>query len=92
MNDPYGLVTAPPARRAVAARLPFEVAAAAVEFLTGPLLNHPRRVGKPLGEELVGIYSARLARDWWVLYEIDDSSRTVVVLDVRHRSGAYRPR
>jgi len=62
--------TAPPARRALAKRLPIEVASAAAESITGPLLEDPRRVGKPLGAELAGIYSARLGRDWRVLYEI----------------------
>ncbi|MGH3096598.1 MAG: type II toxin-antitoxin system RelE family toxin [Streptosporangiales bacterium] len=56
------------------------------------MLDNPRRVGKPLGEELVGIYSARLGRDWRVLYEVDDRTHTVVVLDIRHRSTAYRAR
>jgi mRNA interferase RelE/StbE len=49
-------------------------------------------VGKPLREELSGIHSARVARDWRVLYEIDETRHAVVVLDVRHRSVAYRPR
>ena len=92
MTDSYELGTAPPARRALADRLPKDVAAAAAEFITGPLLASPRRVGKPLGEELAGIYSARLGRDWRVLYEIDDTRRAVIVLDIRHRSAAYRPR
>jgi len=87
----YGLGTAPPARRALAERLPFDVAAAA-EFITGPLLDDPRRVGKPLGAELAGIYSARLGRDWRVLYEIDEAKHVVIVLDIRHRSAAYRRR
>ncbi len=91
MTDPYELGTAPPARRALADRLPPEVAAAAAEFITGPLLANPQRVGKPLGEELAGIYSARLGRNWRVLYEIDDTKRAVIVLDIRHRSAAYRP-
>lgn len=92
MTDAYELGTAPPARRAIADRLPVDVASAAVEFITGPLLANPQRVGKPLGEELQGIYSARLARDWRVRYEIDDAKRVVIVLDIRHRSNAYRPR
>ncbi len=92
MTDPYELGTAPPARRALAELLPHEVAAAAVEFITGPLLANPQRVGKPLGEELAGIYSARLGRKWRVLYEIDDTKHAVVVLDIRQRSTAYRPR
>lgn len=92
MTDPYELGTAPPARRALAERLPEEVAAAAVEFITGPLLANPQRVGKPLGEELAGIYSARLGRIWRVLYEIDDTKHAVIVLDIRQRSTAYRAR
>ncbi len=60
--------------------------------ITGPLLANPQRVGKPLGEELAGIHSAPLARSWRVLSEIDDTDHTVIVLDIRHRSAAYRPR
>ena len=92
MTDPYELGTASPARRALADRLPPEVAEAAAEFITGPLLANTQRVGKPLGEELAGIYSARLGRGWRVLYEIDYTEHTVIVLDIRHRSAAYRSR
>ena len=66
------------------------MAAAAAELVTGPLLAAPRRVGKPLSRELRGIWSARLARDWRVLYEIDEEQRVVRVLDVRPRRSAYR--
>jgi mRNA interferase RelE/StbE len=92
VTDPDELGTAPPARGAIADRLPPEVAAAAAEFITGPLLANPQRVGKPLGEELAGIYSARLGQVWRVLYEIDETRRVVIVLDIRHRSAAYRSR
>ena len=92
MTDPYELATAPPARRALADRLPPDVAAAAAEFITGPLLTNPHRVEKPLGQELAGIYSARLGRSWRVLYEIDDIKHVVIVLDIRPRSTVYRPR
>ena len=92
MTERYELGTAPPARRALAGRLPAEIAAAAAEFITGALLDDPRRVGKPLGAELAGIYSARLGRDRRVLYEIDDAKHLVIVLDIRHRSAAYRRR
>jgi mRNA interferase RelE/StbE len=88
----YELGTAPPARRALAELLPHDVAVTAIEFITGPLLANPQRVGRPLGEELSGIYSARLAREWRVLYEIDEQSLVVVVLDIRHRSVTYRRR
>lgn len=92
MTARYELGTASPARRALAERLPQDIAVAAAEFITGSLLENPRRVGKPLGEQLEGVYSARLARDWRVLYEIDEARHVVVVLDIRHRSTAYRPR
>jgi mRNA interferase RelE/StbE len=88
----YELGTAPPARRALAERMSFEVATAAAELITGPLLEDPRRVGEPFGAELAGIYSARLGRDWRVLYEIDEAKHVVIVLDIRHRSAAYRRR
>ena len=91
MTGAYELGTAPPARRALANQLPPEVAAAAAEFITGPLLENPQRVGKPLGQELAGIFSARLGRDWRVLYEIDDRRHVVIVLDIRKRATAYRP-
>jgi mRNA-degrading endonuclease RelE of RelBE toxin-antitoxin system len=88
----YELGLARPARRAISERLPHEVATAAVEFITGPLLEAPKRLGKPLRDELTGMYSARLGREWRVLYEIDSSKHTVIVLDVQHRSMAYRQR
>ena len=54
--------------------------------------HHDPHAGKPHGEELAGIHSARLGREWQVLYEIDDTKHVVVVLDIRHRSNAYRLR
>ncbi|MPZ26799.1 MAG: type II toxin-antitoxin system RelE/ParE family toxin [Micromonosporaceae bacterium] len=92
MTSRYELGTARPARRAIADLLPHEVAAAAVEFITGPLLTSPRRVGKALEEELAGIYSARLGRDWRIFCEIDETRQTVIVLDIRPRKSAYRHR
>ncbi|MDA8037664.1 MAG: type II toxin-antitoxin system RelE/ParE family toxin [Actinomycetota bacterium] len=92
MSQRYELGTAPPARRALADRLPPDVALAASELVTGPLLDSPRRVGKPLRDALTGIYSARLGREWRILHEIDEGKRVVIVLDIRHRSAAYRPR
>lgn len=92
MSRPYELGTAAPARRALADRLPADAATAAAELITGPLLDNPQHVGKPLGEELTGIYSALLGRDWRVLYEIDEARHVVILLDVRRRSAAYRRR
>jgi mRNA-degrading endonuclease RelE of RelBE toxin-antitoxin system len=92
VSQRYELGTAPPARRALANRLPPDVAVAASEFVTGPLLDNPRRVGKALHDTLTGIYSARLGREWRILYEINEDKRVVIVLDIQHRSAVYRPR
>lgn len=89
-RQPYELLWSKSARRAIAEKLPEGIAVAAVELITGPLAANPRRIGKPLGDELAGISSARLARDWRVLYEIDEARELVVILDIRHRSVAYR--
>lgn len=90
--EPYEIALAPPARRAISTKLPSDVAVAAVEFITGSLLVSPRRCGKPLHAPLQGTWSARLMRDWRVLYEIDEEKREVQVMDIRHRADAYRPR
>jgi mRNA interferase RelE/StbE len=81
-----------PARRAISETLPEDVAAAALEFITGPLLEVPRRMGKPLRDELTGLRSARLGTRWRVIYRVDESKRTVIVEDIQHRSTAYRRR
>ena len=90
--DPYELGMTRPARRAVSAMLPEDVAAAAVEFITGPLLDAPYRVGRPLRDALSGFHSARLGTQWRVIYRIDESKHAVIVQDIQHRSTAYRPR
>jgi mRNA interferase RelE/StbE len=90
--ESYELGMTRPARRAISELLPQDVAAAAVEFITGPLLEAPYRVGKPLRVKLTGFYSARLGTQWRVLYRIEESKRVVVVQDIQHRSDAYRRR
>jgi len=81
-----------PARRAISESLPEDVAAAAVEFITGPLLEAPYRVSKPLRDTLSGFHSARLGTRWRVLYRIDESKHAVIVQDIQHRSTAHRRR
>jgi len=73
------------------ARLLDRMAAAVVEFLLGPLLENPRRVGHPLQRELAGFWSARRGA-YRVVYEIDDEDRIIDVLRIEHRSDVYRPR
>ena len=91
-GPPYELRWSRTARRAIGERLPEEVATAAAEFITGPLANNPQRLGKALGAELTGIYTARVGRQWRVLYEIDEAGHVVTVLDIRHRAASYRRR
>jgi mRNA interferase RelE/StbE len=90
--DPYELGLTRPARQAISELLPEDVAAAAVEFITGPLLVAPYRVGKPLRNALSGLHSARLGTQWRVLYRIDESKHAVIVQDIQRRSTAYRRR
>jgi len=88
-GEPYRLRIARPAARALAEVLPETVAAAVYAFITGPLLDNPHRVGKPLVPPLAPAWSARRGSHR-VLYLIDDASREVQVSAVRHRSDAYR--
>ena len=85
----YNLLIARPAAKALSDVLPAKVSYAAYEFITGPLLDNPRRVGKPLGSPLAPAYSARRG-DYRVLYFIDDATHTVKVTAIRHRADAYR--
>lgn len=71
------------------ALLPEKIAAAAAEFITGSLLDNPRRVGHSLRDEYSGQHSARRGADWRVRYRIDEDTHTFVVLDVSHRSDTY---
>jgi mRNA-degrading endonuclease RelE of RelBE toxin-antitoxin system len=90
--EPYELGLTRPARRAISESLPEDVATAAVEFITGPLLEAPYRVGKPLRDKLAGFHSARLGTQWRVLYRIDEAKHAVIVQDIQHRASAYRHR
>lgn len=87
--EPYVLRTTPTVRRALTESLPEAVAAAAYEFITGPLLREPHRVGKRLLPPLDDRFSARRGT-YRIIYRIDDKTRTVTVVDVGHRRDVYR--
>jgi mRNA interferase RelE/StbE len=90
MSDPrYELVVAPSARRQLSEQLPEAVAAAAFEFIIGPLLDNPQRVGKRLRPPLDDRHSARRGT-YRVLYRIDPQLRRVTVVGVFARTDAYR--
>jgi mRNA interferase RelE/StbE len=87
---PWQLALASSAERTLA-RLPARVAAAVVEFLVGPLLEAPERVGKPLRYELEGYWSARRGA-YRIVYRLDNDGHTVRVVRIDHRSDVYTPR
>jgi mRNA interferase RelE/StbE len=78
------------ARRAITSTLPESVAAAVLEFCDVALADNPYRVGKPLTGPLSGCHGARRGT-YRMVYRIDETTRTVHVLDVDHRSEIYRP-
>lgn len=90
MTDRYQLRIARPAAHALTNSLPEKIAHAAYEFINGPLLDNPRRVGKPLNPPLAPVYSARRG-EYRILYLIDDATRTVKARTIRRRADAYRP-
>jgi mRNA interferase RelE/StbE len=66
------------------------VVAAVTEFLTTALIRQPRRTGRPLRDDLAGVWSARRAT-YRVLYRIREDAREVIVLGIEHRRDSYRP-
>lgn len=84
---PYRLAITATARRQLAEQLP--TAIAAHEFINGPLLENPQRVGKRLMPPLDDRHSARRGT-YRVLYRIDDATGVVTVLAVGPRTDIYR--
>lgn len=80
----------PSARRSLQ-QMSERIATAVAEFITGPLLENPYRVGGALTCELSGYRSARLG-GYRIIYRVVDEQRLVRVLRVEHRSEVYRPR
>ena len=73
------------------ARLPEKAAAAVVEFMLGPLVAAPQRVGHTLRGELHGLWAARRG-PYRIVYELDEPAREIRVLRIDHRADVYRPR
>ena len=85
----YTLSITPTARRLLAETLPQAVALAGHEFIVGPLLDNPYRVGKRLHAPLENRHS-ECRGTYRVIYRIDDETQTVSVVDIAHRRDAYR--
>ena len=71
-------------------KIPPRVLSAIIEFTFGDLAREPRRVGKPLRDDLAGLFSARRGA-YRVIYRIDDTARIVFIVRVDHRADVYRP-
>lgn len=85
----YTVILSGAAKRAVERDLPEAVAAAVVDFLSGPLAADPHRVGKPLRFELAGLWSARRGQ-YRVVYSIQEEKILVRVVRISHRADVYR--
>jgi mRNA-degrading endonuclease RelE of RelBE toxin-antitoxin system len=70
-------------------RLPEAAASATVEFMTGPLVESPTRVGKPLMFDVEGYLSARRG-PYRVVYRVDEAEHSVRVVRIDHRADVYR--
>ena len=95
-EDSYELRTTSTVRRALSEILPAAVAAAAYEFISGPLLTNPHRIGKRLLPPMDDRFSARRGT-YLVIYRIDDKARAVAVVALtlrgtRHVLGSGFPR
>ena len=90
MTEPqYEIAVTAPAARAIRETLPEAVAFAVIDFITGPLLDNPRRIGAALRNELEGVWSARRGT-YRILYRIDEERHEVIVLRIGHRRDVYR--
>jgi len=87
-SGPYELIMARAATRAIREVLPEGAAWAVFEFINGPLLQNPHRVGGPLHGRLEGLWSAHVG-DYRVEYEINDEARAVKVVRVARRADIY---
>lgn len=87
----YQLLISPTARRQLNDHLPEAIALAAYEFVIGPLLEKPQRVGKRLPPPLHDRHSARRGT-YRVIHRIDEAGHRVTVVGVFARADAYRPR
>lgn len=76
-------------RRQLAEDLPESIAFAAFDFINGPLLDNPQRVGKQLTPPLDDRWSARRGT-YRIIYRIDEQEHRVTVIAIAPRSDAYR--
>jgi mRNA-degrading endonuclease RelE of RelBE toxin-antitoxin system len=64
---------------------------ACLEFCLGPLAHDPKKLGKALGDDLVGYRVARRGM-YRIVYELVPEARTIKVVRIEHRADVYRSR
>jgi mRNA interferase RelE/StbE len=69
--------------------LPLGAAAAALEFVLGPLLDNQHRVGKPLRGKYEASARPSCRTEHRIRYEIDERLGVVAVLDISRRADTY---
>lgn len=79
------------AARRTMGRLPEKVAVSVAEFVAGPLLSAPQRVGKALKLDLESCHAARRG-EHRIIYEIHEEQRIILLLRIEHRRDVYRSR
>jgi hypothetical protein len=84
--EPYTLQTTSTARRALTDISSEALAAAAYEFITGPLLDSPHRTASAC----CSLSTTGTAPGAALIYRIDDKDHVVAVVDIAHRRDAYR--
>lgn len=89
MSGGYEVVFSRTARRALEEELPPTIAAAAFEFIVGPLCENPHRVGRPLREPLAPLYVARRG-EYRVIYRIVEARILIEIVSIAHRRDACR--
>jgi mRNA interferase RelE/StbE len=87
----YELLLSGAARRALERALPVTIALAVWELCDGVLRENPHRVGKPLGRDLTGYFSARRGA-YRVIYQLIEDDSVVHVVRIEHRVDVYRRR
>jgi len=85
----YTITYSRAALNALTEKLPTKIAAAAFEFIEGPLKDNPYRVGKQLAAPLFPMFSARRG-DYRILYYVDEDQIYIEITDIAHRANIYR--
>jgi len=89
-DEPWYVTVVASAERGLA-QIPEKVVVACLDFCAGTLARDPRRLGKPLGDDLAGFLVARRG-SYRIVYELLPEIRTVKIVRIEHRADAYRPR